>query len=101
MAWREPKNHVDDCYFCLTNISGFNAYSRKRIKYPNLPSSIKPIFHFYHLTVPTTAANKDLISTLCEEILSREDSTESFSLEDIKFTYYEASGKEPHWITRE
>ena len=24
MVWREPKNHVDDCYFCLVNVKGFN-----------------------------------------------------------------------------
>ena len=24
MVWREQQNHHDDCYFCLTNIKGFN-----------------------------------------------------------------------------
>jgi hypothetical protein len=23
MVWREPKNYIDDCYFCMVNISGF------------------------------------------------------------------------------
>ena len=22
MVWREPRNHVNDCYFCMTNIKG-------------------------------------------------------------------------------
>ena len=54
MVWREPRNHADDCYFCLTNITGFNASSRKKIKYPNLLSAMRPfpiqmIFLYPHL----------------------------------------------------
>ena len=25
MVWREQANHVDDCYFCLTNVAGFSS----------------------------------------------------------------------------
>lgn len=24
MVWREPKNHIDNCYFCMVNVSGYN-----------------------------------------------------------------------------
>ena len=24
MVWREPKNHHDDCYFCMVDMSGWN-----------------------------------------------------------------------------
>ena len=24
MVWREPANHFDDCYFCMTILAGFN-----------------------------------------------------------------------------
>ena len=98
MVWREPWNHADDCYFCLTNITGFNASSRKKIKYPNLWSAIP---HSDDLPVPTPPVNKDLLSSSDEEMPSREDSAESISLEDIESTYSGTSCNEPHWITQE
>lgn len=53
MVWREPKNHVDDCYFCLTNVNGFSSKNKKHIEYPNVPSAIRPIPHAQDLPVPT------------------------------------------------
>ena len=100
MGWREPRNHADDCYFCLTNITGFNA-SRKKIKYPNLRSAMRPVPHSDDLPVSTPPVNKDLLSSSDEEMPSREDSAESISLEDIESTYSRTSGNEPHWITQE
>ena len=87
MVWREPWNHADDCYFCLTNITSFNASSRKKIKYPNLRSAMKPVPHSDDLPVPTPPVNKDLLSSSDEEMPSREDSAKSISLEDIESTY--------------
>ena len=101
MVWREPRKHADDCYFYLTNITGFNASSRKNIKYPNLRSAMRPILHSDDLPVPTPPVNKDLLSSLDEEVPSREDSAESISLEDNESTYSGTSGNEPHWITQE
>ena len=101
MVWREPRNHADDCYFCLTNITGFNASSKKKVKYPNLRSAMRPVPHSDDLPVPTPPVNKDLLSSSDEEMPSREDSAESVSLEDIEFTYSGTSGNELHWITQE
>ena len=85
-----------DCYFCLTNINGFNASSRKKIKYPNLRFAMRPVPHSDDLPVPTPPVNKDLLSSSDEEVPSREDSAESISLEDIESTYSGTSGNEPH-----
>ena len=87
MVWREAQNHADDCYFCLTNITGFNATSRKKIKYPNLRSTLRPVSHSDDLPVPTPPVNKDLLLSPDEEMSSREHSAESISLEDIESTY--------------
>ena len=100
MVWRELRNHADDCYFCLTNITGFNASSRKKIKYPNLRSAMRPVPHSDDLPVPTPPVNKDLLSSSDEEMSSREDSAGSISLEDIESTYSGTSGNEPHRITQ-
>ena len=101
MVSREPRNHADDCYFCLINITGFNASSWKKIKYPNLRSAMRPVPYSDDLPVHTPPVNKDLLSSSDEEMPSREDSAESIPLEDIESTYSGTSGNEPHWITQE
>ena len=63
MVWRELRNHADDCYFCLTNITGFNASSRKKIKYPNLRYAMRPVPHSDDLPAPALPVNKDLLSS--------------------------------------
>ena len=37
MVFREPQSRADDCYLCLTDITGFNASSRKRSNTPTFP----------------------------------------------------------------
>ena len=71
MVLREPWNYADDCYFCLTNITGFNASSRKKIKYPNLRSAMRPVPHSDDLPVPTPPVNKDLFPHQIKKCLQR------------------------------
>ena len=35
MAWRESKNHHDDCYFCMVDMSGCNQ-QKKNWYYPDI-----------------------------------------------------------------
>ena len=86
---------------CLTNITGFNASSRKKIKYPNLRSAMRRVPRSDDLPAPTPPVNKDLLSSSDEKMPSREDSAESISLDDTESTYSGTSGNEPHWITQE
>jgi hypothetical protein len=40
MVWREPKNHIDDCYFCMINICGYNNKNKSKLIYPNLTTAL-------------------------------------------------------------
>ena len=33
MIWREPANHVDDCYFCIVIVAGFSSKNKSKINY--------------------------------------------------------------------
>jgi hypothetical protein len=52
MVWREQKDNLTDCYFCLTKISGISLKPKHSIQYPSLPSAIRPVLHSQHLPVP-------------------------------------------------
>ena len=39
MVRREQKDHLTDCYFCLTKICGHNSKSKHTLVYPNIPSA--------------------------------------------------------------
>ena len=45
VVWREPTDHVLDCYFCLTSVIGVTVKSKHTVKYPNLPSAMRPVLH--------------------------------------------------------
>ena len=57
MVWREPRDHVSDCYFCLSNISGFSSKTKKQIIYINVPSAMRPVPHSDDLPVPTAPSS--------------------------------------------
>ena len=57
IVWREPTDHVSDCYFCLTSVTGVIAKSTQTVQYPNLTSARRPIPHSAELPVPKPPAN--------------------------------------------
>lgn len=52
MVWQEPKNHINDCYFCMVNISGYNKNNKSKLIHPNLHSAIRPIPQDLKIPVP-------------------------------------------------
>jgi len=60
MVWREPQDHTVDCYFCITQIKEVSSKSKHTVKYPNLPSAMRPVPHSEDLTIPHPAAHLTL-----------------------------------------
>ena len=82
--WREPKDHLTDCYFCMTKISGITAKIRHTVKYPKIPSVIRPVAHSTELPIPTAPLSWSLDDD-DEEAEAVEDSPNTKSDEDVEF----------------
>ena len=52
MVWREEKDHIIGCYFCMTNLKGINHKNKHHVQYLNVPSAIKPVPRGPDLPVP-------------------------------------------------
>jgi hypothetical protein len=51
MVSRKPCNNLD-CYFCITNITGFSLQSEHKIEYSSIPSALRPVPHDNLMPVP-------------------------------------------------
>ena len=60
MVWKEPKNHVDDCYFCLINVKGFNKKNKQHLQYPNIHSATQLISQSDKVPVPIFTKLSDI-----------------------------------------
>ena len=70
MIWREQKDHVRDCYFCLTNVQGHIHKTRKNIQYPDLPFAIRLVQHSVDLSIPMPPSSLPILdeeSSACSE----------------------------------
>ena len=66
MIWREPKDHNQDCYFCLANVKGFSKKHRMKISYPNLDSARRPVPHDNFMPAPIPPKNG--LDTLADKV---------------------------------
>lgn len=81
MIWSEPKNHLDDCYFCVVKLHGIN---RKKMTYPDLTSARRPI---PHSNDTMGVQQSDLSDTDMPEVaLNEEDSDFESPAEPVLFT---------------
>lgn len=56
MTWNEPRNHLDDCYFCAVSVKGMNRYKKRSWIYPNIKSAKPPTLHSEDLPIPIFSA---------------------------------------------
>lgn len=96
MVWREPKDHAMDCYFCITKIAGITIKTKKTIKYPNLPSAIRPVPHSEELPIPAPPENVNLLSENSDE----EDLQLRPENDDFEDLDYDGMSTEPHRINQ-
>lgn len=94
MVWREPANHYDDCYFCMTKIFGYSANNKNSIVYPNLPSAIRPIPHDDTVPVPTPP---DVLVDVLAEFSSQTSGSEPDEADEI---YQPEEDKSPKLFTQ-
>ena len=98
--WREPANHFDDCYFCMTNLIGYNKKNRKNIFYPSIPSATQPIPHSYENPVPVFKELLDISISAAslapdpvpEELTESDSNPESLD-NDNDIDYHECSSE--------
>ena len=95
MAWREPKNHATDCYFCSTNITGFNK-NKHNIVYPDCESALKPVPHDVENPVPVPPSDIDIQT-------DDDEDNDDDRVDDAGDELYavESEDKLPHLITQE
>jgi hypothetical protein len=85
-VWREPSNHVTDCYFCMVDIAKYKKPAdRSKLVYPDIPSSIAPVPHSDQLPVPTPPAK------------SLADDTGSSASDSEDLEWHAESTDDPHF----
>lgn len=100
MVWKEPTNHINDCYFCI--VSPFNHGLSKKwqqaLVYPNIPFAIRPDPHSADIPIPKPPQS----FTLEQEWSEEENDADMISDEpynDPEFLSDFASS-EPHLISQ-
>lgn len=60
IKWTEKRNHVDDCYFYVTDVKGMDRYKKRSWVYPNIQSTTLPTLHSKNLPIPIFTVLSDV-----------------------------------------
>ena len=92
MVWREPQNHSSDYYFCITQIKEISSKSKNTVKYPNLPSAMRPVPHSEDLPIPHLTLEDESEHEAATEVPKEEQDDATFETS--------TSSCEPHLLTQ-
>ena len=84
MVWHGPKNHYDDCYFCVVNGSGRNQQKKKNWYYPDIESARRPTLHCTEVPVFTSLPDLTADEMLLEAMDDADNSYSSVSSSSSK-----------------
>lgn len=103
MIWRKPRNHRNDCYFCMTKVVGFSSKNKNKITYPDCSSATKPVLHGDQYPIPITPNQK--VKDKVTEKDSKNSKKEAAILKEEKSTlkdpdYIPESSDEPHLLNQ-
>ena len=95
IVWKETKDHSSNCYFCLTNIMGITSKPEHTVKYPDLPSAMRPVFYREELPVPKPPENRFVAMTTL--ILKKKEAKVDRDFRNLKKI---CSSSETHFLTQ-
>ncbi|KAK1803855.1 hypothetical protein P4O66_003802 [Electrophorus voltai] len=105
MVWREPSNHITDCYFSMVPpVSGGITKKKKwAIAYPNIPSASQPVPHGEGLLVPEplTEVSNDPSDDGDEMTLEFPGPSTSDGHQETDPDFSQGASSVPHRITQE
>ena len=100
MVWREPTNHVTDCYFCTIDVTGINRKNQSSLKYPDLESAYHPVAHCDEIPVPVFGDLPDISDEVSssvpeddeeEEVVLNDDALHPFSQKELNDLVHDLS----------
>jgi len=103
MVWREPSNHLTECYFCMVPpVSGGITKKKKcTVLYPNILSALRPVPHGEGISVPEPPKEFTIDSEDDDEGESTSGSPEPPPSTEPHVSHGRSSAPQPHILTQD